>query len=134
MEHLLLQLSQWEPIRTYLFGQVKFVDLLAILMLCDIVTGVMKAIKNKRLRSRSALYGYFRKIGIFTLMAVANIIDQVFGLNGYVAGATITYFILYEIVSIVENCAQLGLNVPSVITDKLHVIQEENKEEKKNDL
>lgn len=121
----MLQTEDFSVLKLYLFGPVKFVDLLVLLMVCDIVTGILKAIKNKRVRSRSALYGYFRKIGIFTLLIVANVLDQVLGLNGVVAFGTLGYFILYETVSIAENCAELGLNVPSVITDKLHVLQEE---------
>ncbi|NEU32913.1 phage holin family protein, partial [bacterium LRH843] len=78
-----------------------------------------------------ALYGYARKIGIYVAIIVANIIDQVFGFNGAVATATVLFYIGNELLSIVENLAQIGVKVPSVITDKLHVInQEENKEEK----
>ena len=125
----LINEGDFTVLRVYLFGEVKFVDLLVVLMLCDIATGIMKAFKNKRLRSRTALYGYFRKIGTFIILIVANVIDQVFALNGAVAVGTVGYFILNEIVSIVENLAQLGLNVPSVITERLHVSQEEKKKE-----
>lgn len=135
MEALLLQGTEWKAVQLYLFGAVKFMDLLAVLMLLDVITGLMKAWKNKRLRSRNALYGYARKIGIYVAIIVANIIDQVFGFNGAVATATVLFYIGNELLSIVENLAQIGVKVPSVITDKLHVInEEENKEEKKNDL
>ncbi|MDW8515811.1 phage holin family protein [Priestia flexa] len=131
METLLLQGAEWKAVQLYLFGAVKFMDLLAVLMLLDVITGLMKAWKNKRLRSRNALYGYARKIGIYVAIIVANIIDQVFGFNGAVATATVLFYIGNELLSIVENLAQIGVKVPSVITDKLHVInQEENKEEK----
>lgn len=135
METLLLQGAEWKAVQLYLFGAVKFMDLLAVLMLLDVITGLMKAWKNKRLRSRNALYGYARKIGIYVAIIVANIIDQVFGFNGAVATATVLFYIGNELLSIVENLAQIGVKVPSVITDKLHVInEEENKEEKKNEL
>lgn len=135
METLLLQGAELRAVQLYLFGTVKFMDFLAVLMLLDIITGIMKAIKNKRLRSRNALYGYARKIGVYVAIIVANIIDQVFGFNGAVATATVLFYIGNELLSIVENLAQIGVKVPSVITDKLHVInEEENKEEKKNDL
>jgi len=131
METLLLQGAEWKAVQLYLFGAVKFMDLLAVLMLLDVITGLMKAWKNKRLRSRNALYGYARKIGIYVAIIVANIIDQVFGFNGAVATATVLFYIGNELLSIVENLAQIGVKVPSVITDKLHVInEEENKEEK----
>ncbi|OHR74015.1 holin [Bacillus sp. HMSC76G11] len=115
-------------IHTYLFGGVKFMDLLMLLMLVDIVTGVMRAIKEKRLRSRKAMYGYARKVGVFALIIVANIIDTILGLEGIVAFATVMFYLMNEILSIVENLSQIGMKIPAVITDKLHVLQEENKE------
>ncbi|WP_432651949.1 phage holin family protein [Priestia flexa] len=66
MEFLILNGGEWKELQLYLFGIVKFLALLAILMFLDVMTGIMKAIKNKRLRSRKALYGYGRKIGIYT--------------------------------------------------------------------
>ena len=134
MADLIIQAEEWEKLQIYLFGSVKFMDFLAVLMLLDIITGVMKAIKNKRLRSRNALYGYARKIGVYVAIIVANIIDQVFGFNGAVATATVLFYLGNELLSIVENLAQLGVKVPAVITDKLHVIQNEdelNKEQEK---
>lgn len=114
----------------YLFGGVKFLNLLALLMLLDIVTGVMRAWKEKRLRSRNALFGYARKIGVFTVVILANIIDQILSLNGTVAFATVLFYIANEGLSVIENLAQIGVKVPSVISDKLHVIQEKDKNEK----
>jgi toxin secretion/phage lysis holin len=117
-------------VQAYLFGNVKFLDLLAILMLCDIITGIVRAIKEKRLRSRNALFGYARKIGIFTVIILANIIDQILSLNGAVAIATVLFYIANEGLSVIENLAQIGVKVPSVIADKLHVIQDEKGESK----
>ncbi|MGF6951859.1 toxin secretion/phage lysis holin [Neobacillus sp. B4I6] len=124
---MIIASQQLHVIQTYLFGGVKFLDLLAILMLVDIITGVMKAIKEKRLRSRNALFGYARKIGVFGIVILANIIDQILSLNGTVAFATVLFYCANEGLSIIENAAQIGIKVPSVITDKLHVIQEKDK-------
>ncbi|WEA47295.1 phage holin family protein [Priestia aryabhattai] len=125
MTDLIIQAGEWERVQIYLFGTVKFMDFLALLMLLDIITGLMKAVKNKRLRSRKALYGYARKIGVYVAIIVANIIDQVFGFNGAVTTATVLFYIGNELLSIVENLAQIGVKVPTIITDKLHVIQNE---------
>ncbi|MCM3536606.1 phage holin family protein [Priestia endophytica] len=118
----------------YLFGGVKFLDLLCVLMLADVITGVLKAIKIKRLRSRKALFGYARKIGVFVAIIVANIVDQILGLNGAVALATVLFYLANEGLSIVENLAQIGVKVPSVIADKLHVISEEKEKEDNKSL
>lgn len=118
-------------VHAYLFGAVKFLDLLAILMIVDIITGVLKAIKEKRLRSRSALYGYARKVGVFMIIILANIIDIILGLNGAVAFITVLFYIANEGLSIIENLAQIGVKVPTVIADKLHVIQTESEKSEK---
>lgn len=115
-------------VHTYLFGDVKYIDLLALSMLIDILTGVAAAWKEKRLRSRAALFGYFRKIGVFGIIIAANIIDIILNLNGAVAMASVLFYICNEILSIVENCAIMGLKVPSVIVDKLQVIKDKEEE------
>lgn len=118
-------------VQGYLFGGVKFLDLLAILMVVDIITGISAAWKEKRLRSRNAYFGYVRKIGVFGIIILANIIDQILSLNGAVAVATVLFYIANEGLSIIENAAKLGIKIPSVITEKLQVIQEEKKGEGK---
>jgi toxin secretion/phage lysis holin len=132
MEVTYVNIEQIQIVHSYLFGGVKFLDFLAILMAVDIVTGVIRAVKEKRLRSRNALYGYARKIGVFGIIIVANIIDQILSLNGTVAFATVLFYIGNEGLSIIENLSQIGVKVPNVIQDKLHVIQneDEKKEEK----
>ncbi|WP_239674530.1 phage holin family protein [Mangrovibacillus cuniculi] len=101
-------------------------------MLIDIISGVIKAAMQRRLRSRNALYGYARKILIFGVIIMANIIDNMLNLNGTVAFATVLFYIANEGLSILENLAQVGVKVPTVIIDKLHVIQEERKDGDKN--
>lgn len=122
-----------EIVKVYLFGGVKFLDLLLVLMAADIVTGVLKAIKEKRLRSRAALFGYARKVGVFVVIILANIIDQVLALKGVMAFGTVIWYIANEGLSILENLAQIGVKVPTVIADKLHVIQEEKKHDEKGE-
>jgi phage-related holin len=40
-----INIEELRIVHAYLFGSVKFLDLLAILMAVDIITGVFKAIK-----------------------------------------------------------------------------------------
>jgi toxin secretion/phage lysis holin len=127
-----LNLESIQILHTYLFGGVKFLDLLALAMGIDIVTGVLKAIKEKRLRSRTAWFGYVRKIGVFGVIILANIIDIVLSLNGALAIFTVVFYIGNEGLSILENLTQIGVKVPKVISEKLQVIQsEEQKGENK---
>jgi toxin secretion/phage lysis holin len=119
-----IDLEHLEVARLYLFGEVKFLDLLMLLMAVDIVTGVSKAIKNQNLWSRKSLFGYARKLLIFGVIIVANVIDQILGLNGAVTYATVLFYMASEGLSIVENMSEMGVLVPPGIADKLHVIKE----------
>jgi toxin secretion/phage lysis holin len=71
---------------------------------------------------------------VFFIIILANIIDVVLGLNGTVAFITVLFYIANEGLSIEENLARIGVKVPSVIADKLHVIQSENEDEKETKL
>ncbi|MFY0758723.1 phage holin family protein [Metabacillus dongyingensis] len=115
-----------EIVHAYLFGNVKFLDLLVVLMIIDIITGVLKAIKEKRLRSRTAWFGYARKIGVFAAIILTNVIDIILGLNGTVAFMTVLFYLANEGLSILENLAQLGVKVPHFIKEKLQVIESES--------
>ncbi|KAA6450245.1 phage holin family protein [Bacillus atrophaeus] len=112
--------------RTYLFGEVKYLDLLLILNFLDIITGIIKAWQHKRLRSRSALFGYVRKILIFLVVIMANVVDIIMNLNGVLTFGTVLFYIANEGLSITENLAQIGVKIPAVITERLHVIESDN--------
>ncbi|WP_026676779.1 phage holin family protein [Fictibacillus gelatini] len=129
---MLVRFNDLEIAKTYLFGEVKFLDLLVVLMLCDIITGIVKAFKNKSLRSRTAWLGYARKMLIFVVIIVANITDKILTLNGVLAFGTVLFYVANEGLSIIENLAQIGVKVPNFITDRLHVI--ENQSEKGDDV
>lgn len=107
----------------YLFGGVKFLHLLLLLMGLDIVTGIFKAIKNGNLWSRKSLFGYARKILVLIVIIVANIIDQVLSLGGTLTFATVLFYIANEALSITENMAELEVLVPQNLAEKLKVIE-----------
>ena len=111
-------------------GDMNLIYALLILMILDIVTGLFKAIKNKNLRSKTSMYGFFKKILILFIIVLSNVLDNVLKLDGGLVVATMIFYIVNEGLSILENCSQLGILVPPVIVDKLKVIQDENKDEK----
>ncbi|EPD52741.1 toxin secretion/phage lysis holin [Paenisporosarcina sp. HGH0030] len=115
-------LEHLDVVRFYLFGDVKFLHLLALLMFVDILTGIAKAIKNGNLWSRKSLFGYARKILVFGVIILANVIDQILGMGGAVTYATVIFYIANEGLSILENLAQLDVLVPTNLAEKLKVI------------
>lgn len=107
-------------------GDMNLIYALLLLMVIDIITGLCKAVKNKNLRSKTSMYGFFKKIFVLFIIVLANVLDNVLKLNGGLVVATLIFYIVNEGLSILENCSQLGIIVPPVIYDKLKVMQDEN--------
>ena len=82
----------------------------------DYITGVMCAIINRELSSAVGFKGIFRKVLIFLLVGIANIIDvQVIGTGAVLRTAVIFFYISNEGVSLLENAGHLGLPIPGKI-------------------
>lgn len=120
-------LEHLEVVKFFLFGEVKFLHLLILLMGLDIITGVFKAIKNENLWSRKSLFGYARKMLVLVVIILANVIDQILGLQGAVTYATVLFYIANEGLSIIENLAVIGVLVPKSIAEKLNTIESSGK-------
>ena len=101
----------------------------------DYVTGVMCAISEKNLSSRVGFKGICRKILIFALVGVANLIDvQVIQTGSILRTAVIFFYLSNEGVSLLENAAHLGLPIPKklkAVLEQLH--DKHNKEDDKHD-
>lgn len=79
----------------------------------DYLTGVMCAITDKKLSSAVGFKGIFRKVLIFLLVGIANVIDvEVIGTGAVLRTAVIFFYISNEGVSLLENAGHLGLPVP----------------------
>ena len=82
----------------------------------DYITGVMCALINRELSSAVGFKGIFRKVLIFLLVGIANIIDvQVIGTGAVLRTAVIFFYISNEGVSLLENAGHLGLPIPEKI-------------------
>ena len=99
----------------------------------DYITGVMCAIINKQLSSEVGFKGIFRKVLIFLLVGIANIIDvQVIGTGAVLRTAVIFFYISNEGVSLLENAGHLGLPIPEKIKTVLEQLHDRaEKEEEK---
>ena len=88
----------------------------------DYITGVMCAVNDKTLSSEVGFRGICRKVLIFMLVGIANILDaDVVGTGSVLRTAVI--YISNEGVSLLENAAHLGLSVPEkikVVLEQLH--------------
>ena len=98
----------------------------------DYITGVMCAIINRELSSAVGFKGIFRKVLIFLLVGIANIIDvQVIGTGAVLRTTVIFFYISNEGVSLLENAGHLGLPIPEkikTVLEQLHDRAENGKE------
>ena len=114
-------------------------DGLIIALICfvavDYVTGLMCAVSDKKLSSRAGFKGICRKVLIFILVGVANIIDiQIIHTGNVLRTAVIFFYLSNEGVSLLENAAHLGLPIPKklkAVLEQLH--DKHNKEDDKYD-
>lgn len=115
----------------FLGGMDGLVYALIIFVIADYVTGVMCAINDKRLSSEIGFKGICRKIIIFMLIGVANLIDvYVIKSGAMLRTATIFFYLSNEGISLLENAVHLGLPVPEKIKQALKQLTDNNKKEK----
>lgn len=98
----------------------------------DYLTGVMCAINDKTLSSEVGFRGICRKVLIFLLVGIANILDvHVIGAGSVLRTAVIFFYISNEGVSLLENVAHLGLPVLQkikAVLEQLHDRAEDEEE------
>lgn len=98
----------------------------------DYITGVMCAISNHTLSSEVGFKGICRKVLIFLLVGIANILDiQVIGSGSALRTAVIFFYISNEGVSLLENAAHLGLPIPEKIKTVLEQLHDRAEREEK---
>ena len=86
----------------------------------DYITGVMCAVSDHTLSSEVGFRGICRKVLIFLLVGIANILDvQVIGTGSVLRTAVIFFYISSEGVSLLENAGHLGLPIPQKLKDIL---------------
>ena len=109
----------------FLGGVDGFLYALIAFTVIDYITGVMCAITDKNLSSSVGFKGICRKVLIFTLVGIGNIVDvYVLGQGGVLRSAVIFFYLSNEGVSILENSAHLGLPIPEKLKEVLEQLHE----------
>ncbi|MGK0467168.1 MAG: toxin secretion/phage lysis holin [Clostridium sp.] len=120
---------------TWLFGvwDTAIIVLIAFMVL-DYITGLIKAYVNKEISSDIGLKGIARKSLILIVIIVAVLLDRLLNAGTWLFRTLICYFyIANEGISLLENCAQLGLPIPDRLRDALVQLQAGNKKGVKED-
>ena len=98
---------------------------LVLFAVVDYLTGIMCAVVDQKLSSQVGFKGICRKVLIFLLVGIANIIDvQVIGTGSVIRTAVIFFYLSNEGVSILENAAHLGLPNPEALRAALAQIHD----------
>lgn len=109
----------------FLGGMDGFLYALIAFAVIDYITGVLCAIADKTLSSEVGFKGICRKVLIFTLVGIGNIVDvYVLGETGVLRTAVIFFYLSNEGVSLLENAAHLGLPIPEKLKEVLEQLHE----------
>ncbi|MBH0312323.1 phage holin family protein [Alcaligenes faecalis] len=94
-------------------------------MALDFITGLMKGKRGTGLISENCFEGLKKKTSILIILFVAVLLDRLIG-NGTWVFRTLTcyFYIANEGISILENCGQLGVNIPEPIRNALEQLRD----------
>ena len=96
----------------------------------DYITGVMCAVVDKKLSSEVGFKGIFKKILIFLLVGIANLLDvNIIGNGSVLRTAAIFFYLSNEGVSLLENATHLGLPGPEKLKSVLQQLHDRSEEE-----
>ena len=96
----------------------------------DYITGVMCAVVDKKLSSEVGFKGIFKKILIFLLVGIANLLDvNIIGNGSVLRTAAIFFYLSNEGVSLLENATHLGLPVAEKLKSVLQQLHDRSEEE-----
>lgn len=103
---------------------------LLLFVVTDYITGVMCAAIDKKLSSSVGFKVIFRKVLIFMLVGIANIIDfQVIKQGSVIRTAVIFFYLSNEGLSLIENAAHLGLPVPEKLKNVLEQLHDKDRKD-----
>ncbi|WP_346935297.1 phage holin family protein [Clostridium sp.] len=102
-------------------------------MILDYGTGLLRAWINKEVSSDVGLKGIARKAVIFVVLIVAVMLDRLLNTGTWVFRTLVCYFyICNEGISLLENCAGLGVPIPERLKDALAQLKDGEKKELNN--
>jgi len=119
-------------------------SVLVALVVIDYLTGFAAAALDGKLSSDVGFKGGIRKLMIFAFVAIGHWIDNVLGDklgemfsffdvgHGFRDGITF-YYLVNELLSIIENSDRLGVPIPSVLRRAVEKLQEQTKEDDQHD-
>lgn len=99
---------------------------LLIVMAIDYITGVCKALYNKKVNSMVGIKGIIKKVGYLLIVALSVKLDQIAGQTGAIRTLVIYFFVANEGISILENWGNMGLPLPKKLLETLEQLKKES--------
>ena len=114
----------------FLGGADGFLYALIAFVVIDYITGMMCAFADRELSSKVGFKGICRKVIIFLLVGVANLLDvYIIGTGSVLRTAVIFFYLSNEGLSLLENGAHLGLPIPEKIKNVLAQLHHRSEKE-----
>ena len=117
----------------FLGGCDRLLVALVVFVAMDYITGVMCAAADRKLSSEVGFRGICRKVLLFLLVGMANVLDvNVIGTGSVFRTAVIFFYLSNEGLRLLENAAHLGLPIPAklkAVLEQLHRQSEQIEED-----
>ncbi len=109
----------------FLGGWDGFLYALLAFTAADYITGVMCAIVDKKLNSTVGFQGICKKVLIFMMVGISNILDTlIIGGGSVLRTAVIFFYLSNEGVSLLENAGHIGLPIPAKLMEVLEQLHD----------
>lgn len=93
------------------------------MVIIDLVTGVAKGVRLKRVDSRMSTDGMLRHVIVIMVVTLTSVYGRILGFTPLATGIGYWYIGSYGI-SILENCSALGVKFPPVATQYFNRMQD----------
>ena len=93
----------------------------SILVVGDVISGVIKAWKNSRLKSRTLRDGLIASIGELFMLLLCILAAELVPITSIVVFAVLFFMALKELISICENLLEIGVKLPNFLIKGLQI-------------
>lgn len=96
---------------------------LIIVVILDLFADLLKAYLKKKMNHSKCIQEIFKKISYFIVIGVSFIIENILGMKNILRTFVIYSFLLSEMISILENCTEMGIRLPKILISSLEVFR-----------
>ena len=109
----------------YLFGNVDYLlKAFFSVIVIDFLTGILRASKRREFSFSVVILGFIKKLGYMAVVITSVIMGSILNMGNTIRDMVIYTFVFNEIISILGNCKELGIIMPSILQKSLDAIEE----------